>query len=65
MEPSDAWLTMYGDQPQIMTAMQMPTLNSLERVINTPEWDSLIRQLTDFVEGYRYKIVQARNGFQM
>lgn len=65
MEPSDAWLTMYGNQPQIMAAMQMPTLVALERAINTSEWDSLVRQLTDFVEGYRYKIVQARSGFQI
>jgi hypothetical protein len=65
MEPSDAWLTMYGNQPQIMAAMQMPTLNSLQQAINTPEWESLIRQLSDFVEGYRYKIVPARGGFQI
>ena len=65
MEPSDAWLTMYGNQPQIMAAMQMPTLTALEQAINTPEWDSLVRQLSDFVEGYRHKIVQARSGFQI
>ncbi len=65
MEPSDAWLTMYGDQPQIMAAMQMPTLSALESAINTPEWESLIRQLSDFVEDYHHKIVQARSGFQM
>ena len=65
MEPTDAWYTMYGNQPQIMAAMQMPTLNSLQQAINTPEWESLIRQLSDFVEGYRYKIVPARGGFQI
>ena len=65
MEPSDAWLTVFGNQPQIMTAMQMPTLSALERAINTPEWDSLIRQLTAFVESYQHKIVQARSGFQI
>lgn len=65
MEPSDAWLTVYGSRPQIMTAMQMPTLAALESAINTPEWDSLIRQLTDFVEDYRHKIVPARSGFQI
>jgi len=65
MEPSDAWLTVYGDRPQISTAMQMPTLSALQRAINTAEWDSLVRQLSDFVEGYQHKIVQARSGFQM
>ena len=65
MEPSDAWLTMYGKQPQIMAAMQMPTLNALEIALNTSEWESLVRQLSDFVEDYRYKIVPARGGFQL
>jgi hypothetical protein len=65
MEPSDAWLTVYGSQPQILTAMQMPTLSALENALNTPKWDSLIRQLTDFVEDYQHKIVKARSGFQI
>ena len=65
MEPSDAWFTMYGDQPQIMAAMQMPTLDEIERVLGSGEWESLINRLLDYVENYDYKVVQARAGFQM
>lgn len=64
LEPNDAWFTMYGAQPQIMVAAQMPTLPALERTINSTEWQGLLNELMDFVENYTYKIVQARNGFQ-
>ena len=65
LEPSDAWFTMYGQQPQIMTGAQMPTLSDLERVLASEEWQSLVRQLADYVEDYQFKIVPARVGFQI
>jgi hypothetical protein len=65
LEPSDAWFTMYGEQPQIMTGAQMPDLPALEHMLASQEWQSLVRQLTDYVEDYKYKIVSARAGFQI
>ena len=65
LEPSDAWFTMYGEQPQIMTGAQMPDLPALEHTLASQEWQSLVRQLTDYVEDYKYKIVPARAGFQI
>lgn len=64
LEPNDAWLTMYGNQPQIMVSAQMPTLAALEQAINSAEWQSLVNELLDFVDNYTYKIVPARAGFQ-
>ncbi len=65
LEPNDAWFTMYGDQPQIMASVQSSTINSLQGVLASPEWDDLTRQLLDYVEDFQYKIVPARPGFQM
>lgn len=65
LEPSDAWFTLYGDQPQIMAAANMPTLTELERIIDSSDWESLINRLMDFVENYEFKIVQSRTGFQI
>jgi hypothetical protein len=62
---SDAWFTVYGNEPQIVAAAEMPTLASLEGVMESPEWQGLIKQLLDYVEDYQYKIVQARAGFQL
>ena len=65
MEPSDAWFTMYGDNPQILAAVQIPSMNSLQRLINSQDWDDLTQRLLDYVENFDYKVVQARSGFQM
>ncbi len=65
LEPSDAWFTMYGDQPQIMASAQTNSMAAMQRILSTSEWNDLTRQLLDYVEDFKYKIVQARSGFQM
>ena len=65
LEPSDAWFTMYGDKPQILTGMQVASISSLERILNSSEWETLTQQLLDYVENFDYKVVQARSGFQL
>ncbi len=65
LEPSDAWFTMYGDQPQIMASAQISNLTTLQTILGTSEWNDLTHKLLDFVEDFKYKIVQARSGFQM
>ncbi len=65
LKPSDAWLTIYGDQPQILTSMQSNSLNSLNNVISSQEWDSMIAKLLDYVENLDIKTVKAKPGFQM
>ena len=65
MEPSDAWYTMYGNQPQIMASVQMTNIDLLSTVLDSQEWKDLAQRLLDYVEHLEYKVVQARNGFQM
>jgi hypothetical protein len=65
LEVSDAWFTMYGEQPQIMAAAQMSNLNSLNRVLASDEWQELTRLLLDYVENFQHKIVPAKAGFQI
>ncbi len=65
LEPSDAWYTMYGEQPQILAAAQTANLASLQRILDSQDWKSLTRQLLDYVEDFNYKIVLARAGFQL
>lgn len=65
MEPSDAWFTMYGNQPQILAAVQMSSINSLQNAMNSSAWEELTQRLMDYVENFDYKVVQARSGFQM
>jgi len=65
LEPSDAWFTMYGDQPQILAAAQSSSLNTLQRILNSQDWKNLTQQLLDYVEDFNYKVVSARTGFQL
>jgi hypothetical protein len=65
MEPSDAWFTMYGNQPQIMASMLMPNLAALQTAMDSQEWLNLKQRLLDYVENFDSKVVQARNGFQL
>jgi hypothetical protein len=65
LEVSDAWFTMYGEQPQIMAAAQMSNLTSLNRVLGSTEWQDLTSLLLDYVENFQHKIVPAKAGFQI
>jgi len=65
LEVSDAWFTMYGDQPQIMAAAQSSSLASLNRILASGEWQELTRLLLDYVENFQHKIVPAKAGFQI
>jgi hypothetical protein len=65
MELKDAWLTMYGDQPQIMASAQMADLPAMQGILDSKEWQGLVNRLLDYVENYSYKIVPAKSGFQM
>ena len=65
LEPTDAWFTVYGDQPQIMASMQSSNLSLLKQLLKSADWDRLTKQLFDFVEDFKYKIVESHPGFQL
>jgi hypothetical protein len=65
LEPSDAWLTIYGDHPQILTGVQIKNLNSLNTIMASQEWDQMITKLLDFVDNLQIKTVKVKPGFQM
>jgi hypothetical protein len=65
LEPSDAWLTIYGDHPQILTGVQVSSLSSLDSVMTSEEWDLMIAKLLDFVDNLEIKKVKSKPGFQM
>jgi len=65
LEPSDAWLTIYGDHPQILTGVQVKNLNSLNTVMVSQEWDQMITKLLDYVDNLQIKTVKVKPGFQM
>ncbi len=63
-ELSDAWATVFGDQPQILVGATVPSANRAQQILESSEWQSLNNQLLDFVRNYTFKIVEERKGFQ-
>ena len=62
---SDAWATVYGDQPQIMVSAVVSSLNRARQMINSHEWTELNLKLLEFVHDYNQKIIPAKPGFQL
>ena len=63
-EVNDAWVTVYGEQPQILVAAVMPTIEKIEQTLLSEPWQKLVNKLLDFVEDFNYKIVPANSSFQ-
>lgn len=63
-ELSDAWATVYGNQPQILVGAVLPSTTKAKQVMRSNEWKSLNNQLKDYVHNYTQKIVESRSGFQ-
>ena len=61
---SDAWVTVYGEYPQILVGAVLPTINRVAETIQSKKWQSLENKLFDFVSDYEVKIVEAKSSFQ-
>ena len=61
---SDAWVTVYGDYPQILVGAVLPTITRVAETIKSQKWKSLENKLFDYISDYELKIVEARSSFQ-
>lgn len=65
LEPTDAWVTVYGNQPQILTSAKAGNNKSLNSILMSDGWDHLLTKLSDYVENLEFKKVYEKPGFQM
>ena len=61
---SDAWVTIYGEHPQILVGAVVPGLEKAEKIIASDEWQQLNDRLLDFVHNYEIKCAPLQGGFQ-
>ena len=61
---SDAWVTVYGERPQIMVSAVMPSIKKVQQAMESEKWQSLIEKLLGYVTNFHARIVRARGGFQ-
>jgi len=65
LQPTEAWYTVYGDCPQILTGSVAEDVRTIQHVVNGDEWHELMGKLGEYVTHYQQKIVQATGGFQL
>jgi hypothetical protein len=64
MEVTDAWATVYGDQPQVLLGAVVPSREVADRIINSEKWQQLTDVLLDYVDDFEIKFTAHKGGFQ-
>lgn len=57
IEPSEAWYTIYGDGPQILTGGIVESEEKLAEILQGTAWKRLHEKLLSYVSNYRQKVV--------
>jgi hypothetical protein len=65
LEPTEAWYTMYGDCPQVLTGSVAKDMSTMQDILTSEEWENLYNRLLGYVSGYRHKVIRASGGFQL
>ncbi len=65
LQPTEAWYTMYGNCPQIMTSGVTEDMPTMEKVLASAEWQDLHGKLLQYVDNFEKKIVPAAGRFQL
>lgn len=65
IQPTEAWYTVFGDGPQILTGAIAEDLPTLKSILASDDWRRLKNKLFDFVTNFDSKIVRATGRFQM
>ena len=64
LQPTEAWVTVYGDHPQIQVSIVSDDLQAAQRIMHSENWVKLQEKLLTLVQNFSYKIIPARNSFQ-
>lgn len=64
-QPTEAWYTLYGDGPQIMTAGITESVDNMREILGSHEWEELRDRLLEYVTNFEYKVIPATGRFQM
>jgi hypothetical protein len=65
IRPTEAWYTVYGNGPQILTGGVAEDLRAMQQILVTDEWKELLEKLMEYVINFQHKIVAATGRFQL
>ncbi len=65
LQPTEAWYTVYGDGPQILTGGVTSDMEAMTAILASDDWKALRDQLLTYVTNFDHKIVSASGSFQL
>jgi len=65
IQPTEAWYTVFGDGPQILTGGIAEDLPTMQAILASKDWQKLQNKLFDYVTNFNFKIVHASGKFQL
>jgi hypothetical protein len=65
LQPTEAWYTVFGDGPQILTGGVTTDMESMQRILSSDDWGALRDKLLGYVTNFAYKVVPANGSFQL
>lgn len=65
LQPTEAWYTVYGEGPQILTGAVAEDVETMRRILAGDDWRDLREKLMDYVSNFGQKIVTASGRFQL
>jgi hypothetical protein len=65
IQPTEAWYTVYGEGPQILTGGVAEDRVTIEKVLAGEDWLKLRKKLQTFVNNFDFRIVQNTGHFQL
>jgi hypothetical protein len=64
LQITEAWYTLYGEGPQILTAGVTEDMAEMNKLLEAPEFEELLDQLREYVIDLNYRVVPASGRFQ-
>jgi hypothetical protein len=65
LQPTEAWYTVYGDGPQILTGAVTEDMDTMHRILAGDDWRQLRDKLLEYVTNFGQKLVTASGRFQL
>jgi len=65
LQPTEAWYTVYGNGPQILTGAVASDLDTMRRILLSDDWNQLRDRLTQYVGNFTHKVIEASGRFQL
>ncbi len=65
LQPTEAWYTVYGKGPQILTGAVTDDLETMRAILAGEEWRQLRERLQHYVTNFQQKVVEATGRFQL